>query len=891
MISRPFLHLLLGALLTMPGLATEAEDALAWPAQTRETKPWTRWWWLGSAVDKPNLTRQLTLFRDGGIGGVEICPLYGAKGYENRYLDFLSPGWMEMLGHTTAEAKRLDLGVDLTTGTGWPFGGPWVKKEDSSAKVILKKVEASAAKELNEPAKKGQLQCLTAISDKGETIDITSRWKDGRLEWEAPEGRWTLYSIWLQSSIQQVKRPAPGGEGNVVDPFSIKALDHYLDKFDQAFSSYKGAAPRSQFHDSFEYFGATWTTDFFHEFQVRRGYDLRTQLPALFGEGEADTVARVKGDYRSTIADLHLAYIRHWAQWAHGHGSLAREQAHGAPGNLVDLYAAADIPETEIFGTPDDRLEPMLKFASSAAHLKGSRLSSSESFTWLGEHFQTTLAEAKPAADTLFLSGVNHLFFHGIPYSPEEAPWPGWQFYAAVNFGPQGGLWRDLPAFTGYLSRCQSVLQSGTADNDVLLYFPMDDLFHEAGELLIPFTMHNAETVMAKHSFYQTAHRLTDHGYSYDHISDAFLQQATSTKEGVRIGKSNYRAIVVPRCRVLPLETMKKLVSLAHEGAVVIFLDKVPDDVPGLHDLDKQRSELRALLEQSRDKLTTSTDVLPLLEKAGVPREAAMDLGLRLIRRTHDKGHHYFIVNRGKEPVNGWVPLAKAARSAVILDPMQADRTGVARIRTSGKGAQVFLQMKPGESCILRTFTEDIVVGKPWNYEEPAGDAQEVNGSWQVHFIDGGPETPGAFQAKHLASWTTLGGEEARRFAGTALYTTEVEIPEGSNEWQLDLGTVCDSARVRVNGGDVGTSWTAPFQLHLGTLLHPGKNTLEVEVTNVAANRIADLDQRKVDWKYFHEINFVGKDYKPFDASKWPLRDSGLLGPVKLVPMKKLDPQ
>ena len=77
-----------------------------------------------SAVDEAGITRLLERFRDAGIGGVEICPIYGAKGAEERFIDFLSPKWMEMLAHTTAEAKRLGLGVDMTTGTGWPFGGP-----------------------------------------------------------------------------------------------------------------------------------------------------------------------------------------------------------------------------------------------------------------------------------------------------------------------------------------------------------------------------------------------------------------------------------------------------------------------------------------------------------------------------------------------------------------------------------------------------------------------------------------------------------------------------------------------------------------------------------------------------------------------------------------------
>ena len=73
--------------------------------------------------------------------------------------------------------------------------------------------------------------------------------------------------------------------------------------------------------------------------------------------------------------------------------------------------------------------------------------------------------------------------------------------------------------------------------------------------------------------------------------------------------------------------------------------------------------------------------------------------------------------------------------------------------------------------------------------------------------------------------------------------------------------------------------------------LRPKGNRLEVEVTSLSANRIRDLDRRKVQWKIFHDINFVSLDYKPFDASQWPLREAGLLGPVVLRAATRLDPK
>jgi hypothetical protein len=202
-----------------------------------------------------------------------------------------------------------------------------------------------------------------------------------------------------------VKRAAPGGEGNVLDPFSVEALGRYLLRFDAALAGPGAGPPHAFFYDSFEYYGADWTARMLGEFEARRGYDVRDHVEALFGDESAETVARAKGDYRETLSDLHLAYVRRWTDWAHAHGSLSRNQAHGAPGNLLDLYAAADIPETEVFRGVAEGQMPRLKLASSAAHVSGRPLASAEAFSWLGEHFQVPLSLVKEAADWLLLLG------------------------------------------------------------------------------------------------------------------------------------------------------------------------------------------------------------------------------------------------------------------------------------------------------------------------------------------------------------------------------------------------------------------------------------------------------------------------------------------------------
>jgi len=888
--------------------ARAADDPLGWPVATRTNHPWTRWWWLGSAVDETNLTRMLTQFRDAGIGGVEICPIYGAKGYENQFIDYLSPRWMQMLAHTTIEAQRLGLGVDMTTGTGWPFGGPNVTTNDASAQVNMTNYVVAGGGTLQSALPKGRLQCLMAFSDQGKQIDLTGNVKDGALDWTAPPGQWKLYAMALDGPVQKVKRAAPGGVGSVLDPFSVPALNRYLSYFDKAFAGFSAPLPRSQFHDSYEYYFASGTPDFFSEFKKRRGYDLRSQLPALFDEGTPEKIAQVKNDYRETLADLHLAYVTDWTKWAHSHGMMTRNQAHGGPDNLLDTYAAADIPEMEIYSAYSENQMPMMKIAPSAAHLTGRTLASSESFTWMTEHFNATLSQVKQAADFLFISGVNHIFYHGIPYSPASAPWPGWQFYAAVNFGPSGGLWHDLPEFNAYATRVQSVLQSGAPANDVLFYLPFNDKWQNASSNLL-MTFETSGKWMESEPFYQTAMTLWNRGYAYDEVSDRFLASAKVVDGKIQMPGGSYSVIVIPKCKFMPLPTMQKLVELARDGATILVQDNLPGDVPGFADYEKRHAEFQKLIGALNFQSPTgSFRILPgkhvpsvatvgkgafwvgddldgILKIARVPREAASDIGVRFVRRSHAEGYNYFFANRSDKPVDQWVMLGRTAQSAVILDPRFADRSGVATLQQAKDATFVYLQLLPGESCILRTFTDKSVTGPAWPYLKPGGEPQNISGNWKVEFVDGGPELPKTFETATLGSWTAQDDPETKRFAGSAHYTIEFDKPAGdANDWLLDLGKVCDSARVKLNGHEVAALWCAPFKIAVGKWLQPGKNILEVEVTNIAANRIRDMDIRKVNWKYFYDANLASLTQKGgLDASVWPVRDSGLLGPVRLT--------
>ena len=490
---------------------------------------------------------------------------------------------------------------------------------------------------------------------------------------------------------------------------------------------------------------------------------------------------------------------------------------------------------------------------SSAAHCTGKNLASAESFTWLDEQFNATLAKAKREADFFFLAGVNHIVLHGIPYSPKDAPWPGWVFYASTDFSPTGGLWRDLPKFCDYITRCQSVLQSGSQDNDVLLYLPIYDLWHSPRGMLMPLKIDG--DWMREMPVHGVAWLLWQRGFAFDEVSDAMLRNAQPSPHGVILGGHVYTAIVIPPCRYMPVSTCTQLAFLRRMGVTVVE-------------------------ESSPQKITDE------LTEHGTQRETMTDFGIRFIRRTWEKGENYFLVNWSGGDYSGWITLAKPAQSAVLLDPMNPDHSGVAQMRTDNLGrTQIYLQLKENESRIVRTFAAEQVEARPWPYERTAGAAILIEGKWKVDFVEGGPDLPAGFEMDHLASWTN-GNEAARqRFAGTARYEIEVDLPSiWAPHWVLDLGDVRDSAEVQVNGQSVSTLISPPFTADVGPYLKPGKNILDIYVTNVAANRIRSMDRLGIPWKIFHDANVMSIHNRPLDASHWPLRDAGLLGPVKLIP-------
>lgn len=851
---------LIATCLTCALLTAVSAQAQFLPSPTQEAKPGIRWWWMGSAVDKENLGWNLDQYAKAGIGAVEITPLYGVQGNDKNDIPYLSPKWMEMLRFVEKKDKELGIETDMATGTGWPFGGPWVPLSEAACKAVFVDTIVDVKKKLMDinftlPEKERDFAKLKVIK----AYPVAGATKKKR-----------VIALYESRTRQMVKRAAPGGEGYVIDHFDSTAVAHYLAHIDSAFTASGTPFPHTFFNDSYEVYGANWTPTLLTEFENMHGYKLQDKFPE-FLDGDAIVVS----DYRETLGEMLLHnFTKQWTAWAHKHGAITRNQAHGSPANLIDCYAAVDIPEIEGFGLTDFgikglRKDPgktrpnfsdlsMLKYAPSAAHITGKKYTSSETFTWLTEHFRTSLSQMKPDMDLMFCAGVNHMFFHGTAYSPKNDPWPGWKFYASIDMSPTNSIWRDAPELMKYITHCQTYLQWGQPDNDFLVYLPVRDMWRtNTKKWLMMFDIHS----MAKKApeFIKCILDIDKAGFDCDYISDQYLRSCTYKNGMIETAAgTRYKALVIPGNNIMPSDVIQHISQLKAQGAKIIKGDNIE-----------------------------------AMAKAANPEMMRKLYGLKLIRRSNKYGHHYFIANLTDHDIKAQVPIATGENAALWYNPMN-ESYHAAVINERG---ELDINLKSGESRILLSAQKE---SAPWLQDkklrlakaEPQtidkGESIDLTANtWKLSFTEEAPKVEETFSLQGLKTWESL-SDKAQVTMGTGVYETTFKLSkeQAKKQWSIDLGDVRESARVYINGHYIGCAWAVPYILHCKDALSKGKNTIRIEVTNLPANRIAALDREGVKWRKMKEINVVDINYKKTTYDKWEPVPSGLNSTVKLVEVK-----
>ncbi|MEN9958895.1 MAG: hypothetical protein RLZZ474_1139 [Bacteroidota bacterium] len=857
------------------------------PAAFSTSKPWAYWWWPGSAVTEKGITHNLEAFAQAGFGGLHIIPIYGAKGYESGFLTYLGPEWKQKFAFVLKEARRLHLGIDMTLGTGWPLGGAHVNTSDAAKRYLLESRTISPNQSFQIPS--GDVQAVSVFVGGQFEKELISEHLNS---FTASDKGATVYVLTQQGTGQQVKRAAPGGEGLVIDHFSKTAFEHYRAEFVPLLK--QAHAPlRALYNDSYEVYGANYTPKLLETFEQLNHYDLRKHLDVLAkSKAETEDENAIWADYHRTLSSLLMTeFTQPFAAWIKQMGFASRSQAHGSPGNLLDLYAAVDIPETEFFGSkpfdiPGYPMDPdydsirfgipdvrNLKLASSAANLTGKKLVSSETTTWLGDHFKVSLAQVKPVVDQVFIGGVNHLFFHGATYSPPEVAWPGWLFYASTNFNPQSHFWEALPSLNQYIDVCQKMLQANRTDADVLMYFPMDDIWHDRNGMgkTHPLDLHaNSRDWMKNTSFGHWSEHMQDKGYQVDYLSDQLMAdlQPTSNRTWKTKSGAEYKVLLIPAAHYVSLATMELWAKWVKQGLPVYFLEHLPLQVNsfGLTNEEKNRWALakEALL------MHWVSDPINILERYRVTRESIADLGISFIRKKSSTGAQYFIANLSNRFSDGFVRLAKINAGVELEDPL----TGEIRKPILRKDKQFYLQLAPGQSLLVRS---NPVLKKGIPAEIPSKVFTPLVPSTPIHLSFPQNLLP-AQNMESMQFWTADSTTHDYWGKGTYAFDFELLPEQISHAKILHLDQIRDWVRVKINGKDLGLIWSLPYQMTIPSGVLQEKNHIELEVMNVSANRIRQMDRAKFNWKNFYEINFVNIQYKPFDASTWAVTPSGISG-------------
>ncbi|MBV8552052.1 MAG: glycoside hydrolase, partial [Acidobacteriaceae bacterium] len=642
-----------------------------------------RWWWFGAAVEKPEIERELRVMKEAGIGGIEIQPVYPlelddpAKNFRN--LPYLSDGFLDALHFAAATARQLGLRVDITLGSGWPYGGPHTPVTEAAGRLRCERVTVpESAQSVAGPALENGEKLIAAFLAAGDGRTFSSQGLQ-RLN-DVPNGRAALPDglqgphvvLFFVSSRtgQQVKRAAVVAEGFVIDHYQRDAIEHHLftvgNRLLQAFGD---TPPYAVFSDSLEVFASDWTPDFLQEFNKRRGYDLTPYLPALVGDMGVDTPA-IRHDWGETLTELaeddYLTPIR---EWAHVHHTLFRSQSYGEPPVILSSNALVDLSEGE--HGPEWRGFSAARWASSASHLYGKAVTSSETWTWLhSPAFRATPLDMKAEADLHFIEGINQLVGHGWPYSPPSVAEPGWRFYAAAAFNDHNPWFEVMPDIARYLQRVSFLMRQGRPANDVAIYLPTDDAWAR-------FTPGNASVDQAMDALLGPVliPQVLDAGYNFDFIDDRAI-----TASGLP-----YKVLILPGVERIPLATLQKIREYAQKGGLVVATRRLPALAPGLRESKADTPRIAALASQlfetasknvrfvQDERMLGSTLAQMLTPDFAVSSDAAPVIGF--VHRKLPSSEIYFVVNTSNRPIRTEAHARVSGLDAAWWDPFSGEIT------------------------------------------------------------------------------------------------------------------------------------------------------------------------------------------------------------------------
>lgn len=583
-------------------------------------------WFWNDKLDKDELIRQLKLQTEIGVTCTNPhARTNQGKGYIGGYLD---EEWFDQISAVVDYKKAQGETLWLYDELDWPAGtcNKTITKNEEYREQYLdfKKIPVPAGQPF-----RAQLKELTGKSlyryqsdpdqssyafnifildaETQESYDITEYFKylifGPELEFVSDRDAVVYLVKVLTESYQQ------GGSGQVsyLNPEATKAfLASTYDKYYEHYPNEFGSTINCIFNDETRMCNAlAWYPDFPAEFQKRKGYSIMPRLVDLILPGE--TAGRTRCDYLDVLAALYQEhYFGEIHKWCQAHNIqlfahlLGEETIFGHTrysGDYLRQNKYLDIPGADHLGKGIGSLN--IKYTASGAHSYGKDLTAVEVFAGCG--WDMTFEEYLRMVTWMYQQGMKIIINHGFFYSDRgerKNDWPPSQFF-------QWQGWPRMKEGNAMIRRLHYALTGGVSEMDILLYHPIES-----------FWLQYQPDINYTHGFAEGAYLKNDQAVKIDHemqllmngllsenLDFELLHKDAVENFGVRNGKienrlngQRFSVLVLPMCRVLPVEAARLCKEFAESGGQIIAVD----EIPSISMAEETDEELNVIFEEIR---------------------------------------------------------------------------------------------------------------------------------------------------------------------------------------------------------------------------------------------------------------------------------------------------
>lgn len=747
--------------------------------------------------------------------------------------------------------------------------------------------------------------------------------KDGILNWKAPAGKWKIIRVGMTATGVEILPQTRGGGGLEADKMDADAVRFHFDSFAKELISEhnKGAAkPIASVHvDSWESRDHNWSTFFCQEFEKRCGYSMIPYLPVLITGvvvGSPEESERFLWDVRRTMSDLIKDnFYKVMLDKCHENGVLFQSESSGRQTFMYDpinYMSMSDIGIGEFWMKDEVRVD--CRVAASVSHIYNRPIVGGESYTSEDGGYRDDLFAFKALGDKAFCTGINRFYIHCFVMQPWLNVEPGMSFGPfGINFGRTNTWWKNgAKAWTDYLARCSSLLQAGTFVGDVIYYIGDD----------APNYLGNRNQIWNP----------VPAGYNYDGCNLEILKQLQVAENGdlVLPHGMKYKVLLLPDRDHATLASVKEIERLVKAGVTAIGRKPVrvsslvgyPDSDPIFHNLTAKvwgKIDGKTITENryGKGKMIYGQTLEHVLNKILPPdfdyRVSSKGDILNYIHRQTNDADFYFVASANKDnAVDAVARFRVTGKTPELWDASTGKMTEPAIFRVVNGVTEVPIHFDPAGSTFV-VFRKAGTPQSAWNggFNAPKVPKVMLNveGPWSVRFPSG-KQAPESITLDKLISWTNHPNDGVKYFSGTATYSTTfnwTKSASGKSPVILDLGKVKNMAVLKLNGKSFGTLWKPPYCMDVSEALVEGKNELEIEITNLWANRLIGDEKFYPDTTYKYgpgRLTILGSmksipnwvqnggkspvgrtTYIPYwfyDGTE-SLFESGLIGPVQLL--------